>query len=169
MTEISAMKELKLFSIEVTLCTERFMRYKKLSEKRCRSRRVQMFFKLGVLANFAIFTGKHLCWSLFLIKLQGLFEKFLRKAVKYFRKYSLSQIFCRFLNMSVNVTSAEVVKHTMYSTLKRRGNDLFYVVSTWNARDVFVETQVLGIHGFTISFPFRKLHVFFIKRRNNFE
>ena len=63
--------------------------------------------------------------------------------------------------MSVNVTSAEVLKHTMYSTLKRRGNDLSYVVSTWNARDVFVETQVLGIHGFTISFPFRELHVFY--------
>ena len=29
----------------------------------------QMFFKIGVLKNFAIFTGKHLCWSLFLIKL----------------------------------------------------------------------------------------------------
>ena len=70
MTEISVMKELKLFSIEVTLFTERFMRYKKLSEKRCRSSRVQMFFKLGVLADFAIFTGKHLCWSLFLIKLK---------------------------------------------------------------------------------------------------
>ena len=25
-------------------------------------------FKIGVLKNFAIFTGKHLCWSLFLIK-----------------------------------------------------------------------------------------------------
>ena len=70
--------------------------------------------------------------------------------------------------MSVNVTSAEVVKHTMYSTLERRGNDLSYVVSTWNALDVFVETQVLGINGFTISFPFRKF-TFFIKRRNNFE
>ena len=28
-----------------------------------------MFFKIGVLKNFAIFTGKSLCWSLFLIKL----------------------------------------------------------------------------------------------------
>ena len=28
----------------------------------------QMFFKIGVLKNFA--TGKHLCWSLFLIKLK---------------------------------------------------------------------------------------------------
>ena len=25
----------------------------------------QMFFKLGVLKNFANFIGKHLCWSLF--------------------------------------------------------------------------------------------------------
>ena len=29
-----------------------------------------MFFKIGVLKNLAISTGKHLCWSLFLIKLQ---------------------------------------------------------------------------------------------------
>ena len=32
-----------------------------------RSSRSQMFFKIGVLKNFAIFTGKHLRWSLFLI------------------------------------------------------------------------------------------------------
>ena len=29
-----------------------------------------MFFKIGSIKNFAIFTGKHLCWGLFLIKLQ---------------------------------------------------------------------------------------------------
>ena len=29
-----------------------------------------MFFKIDVLKNFAIFRGKYLCWSLFLIKLQ---------------------------------------------------------------------------------------------------
>ena len=28
-----------------------------------------MFFEIGVLKNFAIFPGKHLCWSFFLIKL----------------------------------------------------------------------------------------------------
>ena len=32
----------------------------------------QMFFKTGVIGDFAIFTGKHLCWSLFLIKLRAL-------------------------------------------------------------------------------------------------
>ena len=31
-----------------------------------------MFFKIGVLKNFGIFTGKQLCWSLFLVKLQAL-------------------------------------------------------------------------------------------------
>ena len=30
-----------------------------------------MFFKIGVPKNWAIFTGKHLCWSLILIKLQA--------------------------------------------------------------------------------------------------
>ena len=35
-----------------------------------RSWRSQTFLKIGVLKNFAIFTGKHACWSLFLIKLK---------------------------------------------------------------------------------------------------
>ena len=36
---------------------------------RCRSICLQMFFKISVLENFAIFTRKYRCWSLFLIKL----------------------------------------------------------------------------------------------------
>ena len=36
-----------------------------------RSSRSQMFFEIGVLKNFAIFTTKHLCCILFLIKLQA--------------------------------------------------------------------------------------------------
>ena len=39
-------------------------------DKIIRSSRWQMFFKIGVLKNFAIFTEKHLCWSLSLIMLQ---------------------------------------------------------------------------------------------------
>ena len=38
----------------------------------CRSNHLQMFFIISVLKNFPIFTGIHLCWSLFLIKLQVL-------------------------------------------------------------------------------------------------
>ena len=31
----------------------------------------EVLYKKSILRNFAIFTGKHLCWSLFLIKLQA--------------------------------------------------------------------------------------------------
>ena len=37
-----------------------------------RSSRLQRFFKIGVRKNFAILTGKHLRWCLFLIKLLDL-------------------------------------------------------------------------------------------------
>ena len=55
------------------------MQYSKVSQKMQplgnksmeRSSRSLMFFEIGVLKNFANFAGKHLCWSLFLIKLQA--------------------------------------------------------------------------------------------------
>ena len=43
-----------------------------------------MFFKIAIIINLVNFTGKHLCWYLFLIKLQALkrfpvkFAKFLK-------------------------------------------------------------------------------------------
>ena len=36
-----------------------------------KSSHLQMYFKIGVLENFTTFTGKYLCWSLFLRKLQA--------------------------------------------------------------------------------------------------
>ena len=45
---------------------------KNLSVRFSRTGRLQMFFKIGVLENFTNFTGKHLCWSLFLNKVPGL-------------------------------------------------------------------------------------------------
>ena len=42
-------------------------------------KRSQMFSKTGVLKNFAIFTRKNLCWSLFLIKFQDWRPTFLFK------------------------------------------------------------------------------------------
>ena len=57
------------------------------------SSRSQMFFKIAVLKNFTHFTGKDLCWSLFLTKLQGsrpvtllkknICERLLMKGMKY--------------------------------------------------------------------------------------
>ena len=50
-----------------------------------RSSRSQMFYKIGVLEKFAKFTGKHLCWSHFSIKLHTcfpiIFVKFSRTAI----------------------------------------------------------------------------------------
>ena len=40
-----------------------------LKHAKGRSSRPEVFYKKGVLKNFAKFTGKHLCQSLFLIKL----------------------------------------------------------------------------------------------------
>ena len=56
-----------------------------------------MFFKAGVLKNFSNFTGKHLWWSLFLIKLQVLkhkcfpvkFEKFFKDTF-FYRTYPVA-------------------------------------------------------------------------------
>ena len=39
--------------------------------KKSKSSRSQMFFEINSIKNFAIFTGKHLCWGLFSIKLQA--------------------------------------------------------------------------------------------------
>ena len=40
--------------------------------QRSRNSGLQMFFKIAVLKNFAVFRGKHLCWSLFLINFRPL-------------------------------------------------------------------------------------------------
>ena len=44
----------------------------KLQLQMVRSRRPEVFYKKGVLRNFAKFTGKHLCQSLFFNKVAGL-------------------------------------------------------------------------------------------------
>ena len=58
-------------------------RYSELRLKDIRSCCSRMFFKIdGTLQNFANFTGKHLRWNLFLIKLQALKLKTSLKTVK---------------------------------------------------------------------------------------
>ena len=49
--------------------------------RNCKSRCSQIFIKIRVLKNFAIFTGKILCWSPFLRKLQVLKPTILLKGV----------------------------------------------------------------------------------------
>ena len=57
----------------IVFCTEYFFCWcteaKNFFSNYCWRSHLQMFFKIGVLRNFALFTRKHLCWSLFLSKL----------------------------------------------------------------------------------------------------
>ena len=45
-----------------------FIQFNELLLKTTRSSHLQMFFKIGALKNFAIFTGKHPCWNNFIKK-----------------------------------------------------------------------------------------------------
>ena len=55
----------------VESCRNDVLHNKIVRSEKYRSSRLQMFFEKSVLKNFANFTGKHLCWSLYLIKLQA--------------------------------------------------------------------------------------------------
>ena len=59
-----------------------------------------MFFKIGVLKNIALFAGKHLCWSLLLIKLQA--ATLLKR---HFINRTLLLAACRFSVLLVQIVS----------------------------------------------------------------
>ena len=67
------MVKARFSSVFATNFNHVFVSWEAQPSKRIKSRssRLKMFFKIGVLKSFTIFTGKHLCWSLFLIKLQA--------------------------------------------------------------------------------------------------
>ena len=54
------------------------------------SSRSNMFFKIGVLKDFANFTGKHLCWILFLRKF---FTDFIKNTPAQVLSYEICKIF----------------------------------------------------------------------------
>ena len=61
-----------------------------------RSSRPDVFYEKGVLRNFAKFTGKHLCQSLFFNKVAG-------AAYHFIKKKTLAQVFfCEFCEISKN-------------------------------------------------------------------
>ena len=60
---------------------------------KCRSSRLHMFFKIDVLKNYANFTGKHLCWSPFLIKKETPKKRNLK------RDYNTSVFLCHLRNL----------------------------------------------------------------------
>ena len=71
---------------------------------RNRSSRSQMFFKIGVLKNFAIFTGKHLCWGLFFNRVP--FRKGLQ-AFNFIKKETPTQLFsCEYCEILKNTSGS---------------------------------------------------------------
>ena len=61
------------------ICSCRKMNQTNIKKKILSSNLSQMFFKIAALRNFAVLSIKHLCWSLFLIKLQAWRTTFLLK------------------------------------------------------------------------------------------
>ena len=111
----------------------------------------EVFYKKAVLKNFAIFTGKYLCWSLFLIKLQACnfikkrfqhrclpvnIAKFLKTAnLKNICRTAASVIFsscsscksCKSQNLNLNlnqILSTKVCSNEISTTLSRSENVL---------------------------------------------
>ena len=85
-----------------------------------RSSHRRCFFKKGVLRNFAKFTGKHLCQSLFFIK----------KKINFIKKETLAQVLsCKFCKISKN-TFSENTSRRLLLTVVRDISNAFY--SAWH-------------------------------------
>ena len=85
------------------------------SHKIYRSSRSLLLLKLNVLKSFADFTGKHLCWSLFLKKLQAWYLHLIKSRLQY--RFFLVK-FAKLLTTSL------FAEHLLWL----RPNDLLYLV-----------------------------------------
>ena len=91
-----------------------------------RSSHSEMFFKIGVLKNLTNFTGKHLCWSLCLIKLQTWNRCFPVKLVKFLRIAFFAEHFrWLFLSNKTSHISITVVEYLHKFTFLNNHSDLF--------------------------------------------
>ena len=76
--------------------------------------RSQMLFKIGFLRNFTLFTGKYLCWSLYLIDLQAWTPPTLSKKIQHkcflvnIAKFFRTPSFYRTLPVAASATLAFV-------------------------------------------------------------
>ena len=82
-----------------------------------RSSRPEVFCKKGVLGNFAKFTGKHLCQSLFFNKVAGLRPATLLKKVLWHRCFPVN--FAKFLRTPF------IIEHLWWLLLKHCSVTLF--------------------------------------------
>ena len=93
------------------------------------SSRSQMFFKIGVLKNCAIFTEKHLCWTLFLIKMQVCRPLLLTFWAYFFSKRTRDMIWLTTIIFSI---CSEYYNHFLFRSFLQHTNLflwLFFVVT----------------------------------------
>ena len=73
----------------------------------------QNIIQKAVLKNFAIFTGKHLCWSFFLIKLQlQTPTQVFPKNISNFLRTPILKIVCEWLHLIMTIWTIFSRKHT---------------------------------------------------------
>ena len=79
-----------------------------------RSSRSQIIFEIDILKNFAILTGKHLCWSLFLIKLRNFQEQFFYRtfpvAASDYQQHTNPSFFLYALHLILNLQNIFSIK-----------------------------------------------------------
>ena len=128
-----------------------------------------MFFKIGVLKIFANFTGKHLCWSLFLVKLQAWqFKRIENFFVSIFfpskPKFSLMVLlgFCLIVCQFQWVTYGSVENNTPLDTwhlVNTHGNVKFLFVSEKGPPFSYPEMSKMPFrHNFTTSWIKKIFH-----------
>ena len=92
-----------------------FMAYCKVLKWTFQKQSREVFCKKGALRNFAKFTWKHLCQSLFLNKVAGI--RLLRKAIK---KETLEQVFsCEYCEISKNTFLQNTSRRLLLSFYKK--------------------------------------------------
>ena len=92
------------------------------------SSRLQMFFKVGVLKSYAIFTGKHLRWSHFWIKFQSFRPATLKVAPR-------KVLFCEYCKIFKNSFFHRTPPVAASVTCKRRSlfQDMTWLISSINS------------------------------------
>ena len=131
------------------------------------SSRSQMFFKIGVLKNFADFKGKHLCWILFLIiRLATLFKKRLKhrcfpvKLAKFLR----TPFFCRTPPVAASGVKRKMVQS--WNEWKKRQKLLYELPSFFRGmRMIYQAGDILSVQTLFCWMFLTGTRIFYIRKR----
>ena len=102
--------------------------------------------KEGVLKNLAIFTGKHLCWSLI---------KFIKLHVK---ETSTQVFFCEYCKIFKNIYFEDIWERLLLNLFSRLRKSLWTFVDPSLALVLSTLTSQIHLHDFKIIFLFLWIH-----------